>query len=224
MIIVGRKELDEFMKFHADARPALSTWLSRVVAASWRSPLEILERYPRASMIRNGLVVFDIKGNDYRLAVRVDFDNAIVRILKVGTRAEYDKWSLQEAQMVGIIHNDEEHAEALAALDRLMEIDPESGTPEADDLQLLALVIETYEKARWPIGLPDPLDAIRFCMDQQGLTRHDLEPYIGSRARVSEVLSGKRALSMRMIRALHAGLDIPLEVLVQEPRRERQTS
>jgi HTH-type transcriptional regulator / antitoxin HigA len=126
--------------------------------------------------------------------------------------------------MGGIIHNDAEHHDALAALDRLMEIDPESGTPEADDLQLLALLIETYEKARWPIGLPDPVDAIRFCMDQQGLTRRDLEPYIGSRARVSEVLSGKRALSMRMIRALHAGLDIPLEVLVQEPRRERQAS
>ena len=126
--------------------------------------------------------------------------------------------------MVGIIHNDEEHAEALAALNRLLDLEPQPGTPEADDLQLLALVIETYEMSRWPIDLPDPVDAIRFCMDQQGLTRRDLEPYIGSRARVSEVLSGKRALSMRMIRALHAGLDIPLEVLVQEPRRERRAS
>jgi len=126
--------------------------------------------------------------------------------------------------MARIIHTGDEHHDALAALDRLMAIDPESGTPGADELQLLALVIETYEKARWPIGLPDPVDAIRFCMDQQGLTRRDLEPYIGSRARVSEVLSGKRALSMRMIRALHAGLDIPLEVLVQEPRRERRAS
>jgi HTH-type transcriptional regulator / antitoxin HigA len=126
--------------------------------------------------------------------------------------------------MTGIIHNDEEHAEALAALDRLLDLDPRSGTPQADDLQLLALLVETYEKARWPIDLPDPVDAIRFCMDQQGLTRRDLEPYIGSRARVSEVLSGKRALSMRMIRALHAGLDIPLEVLVREPRRERRAS
>src|SRR5665647_3873046 len=104
--------------------------------------------------------------------------------------------------MARIMHTDAEHHDALAALDRLMEIDPESGTPEADELQLLALVIETYEKARWPIGLPDPVDAIRFCMDQQGLTRRDLEPYIGSRARVSEVLSGKRALSMRMILSL----------------------
>lgn len=126
--------------------------------------------------------------------------------------------------MAGIIHNDEEHAEALAALDRLLDLDPQPGTAEADDLQLLALLVETYEKVRWPIDLPDPVDAILFRMDQQGLTRRDLEPYIGTRARVSEVLSGKRALSMRMIRALHAGLDIPLEVLVKEPRRERRAS
>ena len=71
-----------------------------------------------------------------------------------------------------------------------METDPEPGTPEADELQLLALVIEGYEKERFPMILPDPIDAIRFCMDEQGLTRRDLEPYIGSRARVSEVLSG----------------------------------
>lgn len=126
--------------------------------------------------------------------------------------------------MAGIIHSDAEHAVALAALDRLLDLEPQPGTSEADELQLLALLIETCEKSRWPIDLPDPVDAIRFCMDQQGLTRRDLEPYIGSRARVSEVLSGKRALSMRMIRALHAGLDIPLEVLVQEPRRECRAS
>ena len=126
--------------------------------------------------------------------------------------------------MAGIIHNDEEHAEALAALDRLLDVEPLLSTPEADELQLLALVIETYEKARWPIDLPDPVDAIRFCMDQQGLTRRDLEPYIGSRARVSEVFSGKRALSIRMIRALHEGLGIPLEVLVREPRRAQRPS
>ena len=106
--------------------------------------------------------------------------------------------------MPRIIHTDAEHHEALAALNRLMDIDLESGTPEADDLQLLALVIEAYEKERWPIGLPDAVDAIRFRMDQQGLTQRDLERYIGSRASVSAVLAGKRALSIRMIRALHA--------------------
>lgn len=120
--------------------------------------------------------------------------------------------------MARIIHTDDEHAQALAALDALLVLDPAPGSPEADELQLLTLVIESYEKARWPIGAPDPVDAIVFCMDQRGLTRRDLEPYLGSRSRVSEVLSGKRSLSMRMVRSLHAGLDIPLEILVREPR------
>jgi HTH-type transcriptional regulator / antitoxin HigA len=119
--------------------------------------------------------------------------------------------------MARVLHTDTDHREALTELDRLMEIDPESGTPEADDLQLLAMLIETYEKVRWPIGLPDPVDAILFCMDQQGLTRRDLEPYIGSRARVSEVLSGKRALTLSMVRALHDGLGIPADVLLRLP-------
>jgi HTH-type transcriptional regulator/antitoxin HigA len=126
--------------------------------------------------------------------------------------------------MAGMIHNEEEHAEALAALDRLMELDPEVGTPEADELQLLALVIETYENERFPIGLPDPIEAIRFRMDQEGLRQRDLVPYIGNRSKVSEVLAHKRPLTLTMIRALHAGLDIPLKVLVQEPRRELRAS
>jgi len=119
--------------------------------------------------------------------------------------------------MAGIIHTDAEHGEALAALDRLMEIDPESDTPEADELQLLALVIEDYEKERFPIGLPDPIEAIRLCMDQQGLSQQDLIPYFGSKRRVSDALSGKRALTLSMVRALHDGLGIPADVLLQLP-------
>jgi HTH-type transcriptional regulator/antitoxin HigA len=120
--------------------------------------------------------------------------------------------------MAHLIHDDGEHAEALRELDHLLDAAPELGTPEADELQLLALVIEMYERKRWPIDLPDPVDAILFVMDEQGLSRRDLEPYIGTRARVSEVLSRRRGLSIRMIRALHAGLGIPLEVLVQPGR------
>ena len=120
--------------------------------------------------------------------------------------------------MARIIHSDAEHAEELAELDRLLALAPQPGTPEADELQLLALVIEIYEQHRWPVALPDPVDAILFVMDQQGLTRRDLERYLGSRSHVSEVLAHKRSLSLRMIRALHAGLGIPLEVLVQSER------
>ena len=121
--------------------------------------------------------------------------------------------------MAHLIHDDAEHAAALIELDALLDAAPAPGTPQADELQLLALVIEMYEKQRWPFELPDPVDAILFVMDQRGLSRRDLEEYLGSRSRVSEVLARKRGLSIRMIRALHEGLGIPLEVLVQDTGR-----
>ena len=117
--------------------------------------------------------------------------------------------------MARVIHNDTEHREALAELNRLLVLDPADGTPAADELDLLALVIETYEKERFPIGLPEPIEAIRFRMDQAGLSQRDLVPYMGSKSRVSEVLAGKRSLTLTMIRALHEGLGIPAEVLLQ---------
>jgi HTH-type transcriptional regulator/antitoxin HigA len=82
------------------------------------------------------------------------------------------------------------------------------------------LLVEKYEQENFPIDLPDPVAAIKFRMDQQGLTRKDLEPYIGSQSKVSEVLNRKRPLSLSMIRALHAGLDIPAEVLLGEPGKQ----
>ena len=117
--------------------------------------------------------------------------------------------------MARVIHNDTDHRKALAELNRLLVLDPEDGTPEADELDLLALVVETYEKERFPIAPPDPVDAIRFRMDQAGLSQRDLVPYLGSKSKVSEVLSGKRPLTLSMIRALHEGLGIPADVLLR---------
>ncbi len=91
--------------------------------------------------------------------------------------------------------------------------------PDADRLELLALLVRDYEDKHYPIDMPDPVEAITFRMEQMGLTRKDLERYIGSRSKVSEVLSGKRRLSLSMIRALHEGLGIPAEVLLGRPDR-----
>ena len=108
-------------------------------------------------------------------------------------------------------------ADYKVALKRIGElIDAKPGTPEEDELELISALVELYEDQNVPIGLPSPVEAIEFRMDQAGLTRKDLIPYIGSRSKVSEVLNGKRTLSLRMIRALHRGLGIPAEVLLQE--------
>ncbi|PZV21726.1 MAG: transcriptional regulator [Leptolyngbya sp.] len=105
-----------------------------------------------------------------------------------------------------------------AVLERISTLmDAPQNTPEADELDVLATLVEVYEEQHYPINFPDPLAAIAFRMEQSGLTQRDLVPYLGSRSKVSEVLAGKRSLTLSMIRALHSHLGIPAEVLLQEP-------
>ena len=117
-----------------------------------------------------------------------------------------------------VIKSENEYKMALAEAERLIALDPEPGTPDADRLDLLAILVEAYEKKRFSIALPSPIEAILFRMEEQGLMQKDLVPYMGSKSKVSEVLSGKRPLTIQMIRELHAGLAIPLEVLLHEPK------
>jgi len=114
-----------------------------------------------------------------------------------------------------LIKTTDEYTDALGRIEELFTAEP--GTPEGDELELLATLVDLYEAKAFPIALPDPVTAIKFSMEQQGLKDKDLIPYIGSAPRVSEVLSGKRTLSLNMIRKLSTGLHIPLEVLIQEP-------
>ncbi len=112
----------------------------------------------------------------------------------------------------GPIKTEAEYEAALSAIDRLMEAAENS--PEADRLELLSILVEAYENEHYPIDLPDPIEAIKFRMDQAGLTRKDLEQFIGGRARVAEILNRVRPLSLTMIRRLNAGLGIPLDALI----------
>lgn len=114
-----------------------------------------------------------------------------------------------------LIKTEAEHAEALARIDAIFSAKP--GTPEGDEFELLVHLVENYEEAQCPIPLPDPVEAIRFRMEQQGIKAIDLVPYIGNKSKVSEILNRKRPLSLAMIRALNKGLGIPAEVLLQTP-------
>ena len=96
-----------------------------------------------------------------------------------------------------------------------------SGTPEGDRLDVLATLIDAYEAEHYPIDPPDPVEAIKFRMEQQGLSRKDLEPLIGTRTRVAEVLNRKRSLSISMIRRLHDRLGISAEVLIRPSQKEK---
>lgn len=118
---------------------------------------------------------------------------------------------------IKVIETPEEHDEALERLMALMDADPQPGSCEADQLDVLSVLIERYEEEQFPIDMPSPVDAIKFRMEQQDLKNKDLVPYIGSAPKVTEVLNGKRKLSLNMIRKLHEGLGIPAEVLIQDP-------
>jgi HTH-type transcriptional regulator/antitoxin HigA len=114
------------------------------------------------------------------------------------------------------IRTEADYEAALKEIERLFDAKP--GTMEADRLDVLTTLTEAYEEKHYTIPLPDPIEAILYYMESRGLSRRDIEPFIGSRARVSEVLNRKRPLTMEMIRNLHDGLGISAEVLIQPYR------
>lgn len=115
------------------------------------------------------------------------------------------------------IHSEADYEKALAEIERLW--GAKVGTPAGDRLDILATLVDAYEAKAFPIYPPDPIDAIEFRMEQQGLTRKDLEPMIGPQPRVSEVLARKRGLSIEMIRRLRQGLGISADVLISRPAK-----
>jgi len=112
-----------------------------------------------------------------------------------------------------------DHEAALAEVEQLW--GSKLGTPEGDRLDVLATLIEAYEAAHYPMDPPDPVEAIKFRMEQQGLSRRDLESLIGTRTRVAEILNRRRNLSIGMIRRLHEALGISADVLIRPSRKDR---
>jgi HTH-type transcriptional regulator/antitoxin HigA len=111
------------------------------------------------------------------------------------------------------VRTQRDYKAALGEVERLFDAEP--GTADADRLEVLTTLVEAYEERNHPIAPPDPIDAIAYFMESRGLSRKDLEPFLGSRAKVSEILNRRRPLSIEMIRRLNQGLGIPAEVLIQ---------
>lgn len=117
------------------------------------------------------------------------------------------------------IKNEIDYDKALDRVDELMELNPELGTTLSDELEVLAMLIEKYEEKEWAISEPDPIEAIKVRMEQMHLKQKDLIPYIGNKSKVSEVLNRKIGLSLSMITNIAAGLHLPLESLIQLPKK-----
>ena len=121
---------------------------------------------------------------------------------------------------IKVIKTEKDHKEALKIAEELMSYDPDPDSEKGEQLDLVAALIEDYETRTFPENLPDPIDAIKYRMEQANLKPADLVRYIGSKSRVSEILSGKRKLTLKMIRALEEGLGIPARILIKKPDTE----
>ncbi|WP_247834314.1 XRE family transcriptional regulator [Bradyrhizobium sp. 200] len=122
------------------------------------------------------------------------------------------------------LHSEADYDVALNEVERYFENEPKPGTPDADRFDLLALIIEDYERRRWPIEPPDTIDAIRYRMETGGYTQADLGRLLGSRQRASDILTRKRPLTMRMAWRLHREWGIPAEALIAPPRSRGKRS
>lgn len=116
---------------------------------------------------------------------------------------------------IRLIKNKNDHEKALSRIEELMGAIP--GTPEIDELEVLTALVEMYEDQHYAISAPNPIEAVKFRMEQLGLTQKDMVPYIGTKSKVSEILNGKRQLTLVMMRSLNMNLGIPAEVLLKEP-------
>lgn len=125
---------------------------------------------------------------------------------------------------VRIIKTKQRYRRYLKEVDRLVPLDPDPETPEGARLELLAKLVEDYEKERFKFRKPDPVEAILFRMEEQGLRQKDIADIVGGKNRASEVLSRKRPLTLAMIRALHEKLGIPSELLIRQPVAEYRVS
>jgi HTH-type transcriptional regulator/antitoxin HigA len=112
-----------------------------------------------------------------------------------------------------------DYTNALKRMDVIFDAIP--GSPQGDELEILGILIHNYEEENFPIGLPDPIEAIKFRMEQLGYTQNDLAKQIGLKSRASEILTRKRKLTLQMIRQLHKGLNIPTNVLIQHYKINR---
>ena len=114
-----------------------------------------------------------------------------------------------------ILKTEKDYDKALNRIDELMELNQKLGTPESDELEILALLVEKYEELNWNIETPDPIEAIKYRMEEIKIKQKDLIPYIGNKSKVSELLNRKISLSLTMVRNLSQALHIPAETLVK---------
>jgi HTH-type transcriptional regulator / antitoxin HigA len=192
-----------------------------VTLAAWRNPEDVKAAHPQVSILKGGRIVFNIKGNHYRLVAHLQYQAGVLVIRFFGSRAEYDKDRCREGLMdvtLILIDSDAELARARALVDRLWDsIDP----ADMARLQAQARLIAAYEESKWPRQRANTGDLIRYLMDQHGLTRSDMASILGGQSRVNDVLQNRKALTMAMVQRLRARFRVPADLLLPPPKIAR---
>jgi HTH-type transcriptional regulator/antitoxin HigA len=217
--VIARKNLESFWRHHPETEQPLRAWLVAAKTANWTSKNAVLGTFLKASLVNAERCVFDICGGNYRLIVAFKFSAKVAFIKFIGTHAQYDRVNavtvaeFQEVCMaIHPIHTEADHDAAVSRIEALWAAQP--GTVEHDEIEVLAVLVSVYEDGRWPILPPDPVEAIKFHMEQNNFRQKDLAAVIGSASRVSEVLNRWRPLTVDMIGAIHSAWSIPLESLI----------
>lgn len=171
----------------------------------------------------NGLATFKISEARYRIVVWINHAFLIANVRFVGTAIQYEKLDITslvnssgKAVDIKPIKTEEDYRAALDMINSLMLAEPDS--KDGEKLDVLTTLVEAFETKNYPMDFPDAVEAIKFEMERQGLTVRDLEPMIGKRNRVYEILNHKRTLSLKMIWNLHTQLGIPAESLIKPPK------
>lgn len=226
MNVYNKSSIVEFYKTHASSKLPLQIWYEEMEAKFWKSPNKLKQDFGgNVSILKNGRAVFNIKGNDYRIVTTINYDFGWVFIKFIGTHKDYDKIDANTIDLyksktkkiinmnIEVIKSKKQYEASLQRFEELFFAKP--NTKEGKEAQLLALVIKDYEDKHYKIELPDPVEAIKYKMEQMQLTKKDLGEILGYTSRVSEILNRKRKLTLEMVRNLHEKLNIPLKSLVQ---------
>jgi len=203
--IFSRGTLRDFWEKHGDCKLQLKTWYREAEKSNWSSINQLKLEYPSASILKDNRIVF------LNLILSTNLHGYVLleRMLNM-TKLTQTKFRMN----IKPIRNETDYQKALERLEQIF--DAKKGTKDGDELEILAIVIDNYENEHFPIGMPDPISAIKFRMEQMGLKQKDLVDMIGFKSRVSEIMNKKRKLTLEMIRKLNAKLHIPTDVLIQD--------
>jgi HTH-type transcriptional regulator/antitoxin HigA len=220
MIVIGLDVVERYFAARSGhkgtkaARSQFEAWRAIAETSNWRTPADVKGSHPKASILKGGRVVFNIKANHYRLGRTCGLyrrcRHAAVFRLTQRVRSDRCGDGVKEAKLI-VIQNEQDHAAAKDLIERLMS--SESPVDHAR-LKAQAQLVEAYEEARWPRRTPPLPELLIYLMDQHGLTRADLVPLLGTASRVSEVLNGKRNLSMSMVRKLRDRFRVSADLLI----------